>query len=152
MQDQSKYPLSLEMLRTANKNVKRSPLKIIHTPMLNVEQTTITLGASCNLLLKLENMQTTGSFKIRGIANQFANKEGEGHFITMSAGNYGKSFAHASKHYGFKGKVLMPETAPSSRSSIITSYGVEVEWMPSIFLKPAIDKYVKEQNGIFTPF
>ena len=37
----------------------------------------------------------------------------------MSAGNYGKSFAFASKHYGTKGKVVMPETAPESRSVLI---------------------------------
>lgn len=37
----------------------------------------------------------------------------------MSAGNYGKSFAYASKHYGSKGKVVMPETAPVSRSTLI---------------------------------
>uniref|UniRef100_A0A8B9HNQ9 L-serine deaminase n=1 Tax=Astyanax mexicanus TaxID=7994 RepID=A0A8B9HNQ9_ASTMX len=61
----------------------------------------------------------TGSFKIRGVANQFARKAKGGHFVTMSAGNYGKSFAFASKHYGTKGKVVMPETAPISRSLLI---------------------------------
>lgn len=61
----------------------------------------------------------TGSFKIRGVANQFARRPAAGHFVTMSAGNYGKSFAFASKHYKSKGKVVMPETAPVSRSVLI---------------------------------
>ena len=60
-----------------------------------------------------------GSFKIRGVANQFARRPKGGHFVTMSAGNYGKAFAYASKHYGSKGKVVMPETAPLSRSVLI---------------------------------
>lgn len=61
----------------------------------------------------------TGSFKIRGVANQFARRPRGGHYVTMSAGNYGKSFAYALKLYGEKGKVVMPETAPVSRSILI---------------------------------
>lgn len=60
-----------------------------------------------------------GSFKIRGVANQFARRLKGDNFVTMSAGNYGKSFAYACKHYGSKGKVVMPETAPISRSLLI---------------------------------
>ena len=58
--------------------------------------------------LKCENLQNTGSFKIRGVANQFedlrirfkndGNKEQE--IVTMSAGNYGKSCAYAAQQLG----------------------------------------------------
>lgn len=53
------------------------------------------------------------------MANQFAKRPEGGHFVTMSAGNYGKTFAYALKHYGSKGKVVMPETAPLSRVTLI---------------------------------
>lgn len=53
------------------------------------------------------------------MANQFARRPSGGHFITMSAGNYGKAFAYALKLYGEKGKVVMPDTAPVSRSVLI---------------------------------
>lgn len=65
----------------------------------------------------------TGSFKIRGVANQFARRPAGGRFVTMSAGNYGKTFAYALKHYGSKGKVVMPETAPLSRATLIKVIG-----------------------------
>uniref|UniRef100_A0AAY4CM56 L-serine deaminase n=1 Tax=Denticeps clupeoides TaxID=299321 RepID=A0AAY4CM56_9TELE len=61
----------------------------------------------------------TGSFKIRGVANQFARRPGGGRFVTMSAGNYGKAFSFAAKHYGSEGKVVMPDSAPISRSVLI---------------------------------
>lgn len=65
----------------------------------------------------------TGSFKIRGVANQFARRPAGGRFVTMSAGNYGKSFAYASKHFGSKGKVVMPETAPENKFIFIQVRG-----------------------------
>uniref|UniRef100_A0A8B9HW32 L-serine deaminase n=1 Tax=Astyanax mexicanus TaxID=7994 RepID=A0A8B9HW32_ASTMX len=94
-------------------------------------------------------MQRTGSFKIRGVANQFARKAKGGHFVTMSAGNYGKSFAFASKHYGTKGKVVMPETAPISRSLLIQSFGIEVERVPTPRLLDVVNHCVQEENMTF---
>ncbi|XP_067915218.1 L-threonine dehydratase catabolic TdcB isoform X3 [Heterodontus francisci] len=88
------------------------------------------------------------SFKIRGVANQFSRRE-SGPFITMSAGNYGKAFAYASKHFGHQGKVLMADTAPASRTALLASYGVEVEQMPSKSLLPTVEQFVKDQKMIF---
>lgn len=141
--------VTLKMLNDARETVMSSPLGVIKTPMILWSQTTLPLHVPCNAYLKLENMQKTGSvvllninaqvrvfehvqndlriyvfsptgsFKIRGVANQFARRSSEGHFVTLSAGNYGRSFAYASKHYGTKGKVVMPETAPISRALLI---------------------------------
>lgn len=114
----------------------------------------------------------TGSFKIRGVANQFARRPRGGHFVTMSAGNYGKSFAHALNLYGEKGKVVMPETAPVSRSILIQvrelknrdlgmtsvifiqccflqSLGVEVERVPTSRLMDVVNRCVQEDNMTF---
>ncbi|XP_063316262.1 L-threonine ammonia-lyase isoform X2 [Pelmatolapia mariae] len=111
--------VTLDMLREARETVRSSPLGVIDTPMIAWSQTTLPLSISCNIHIKLENMQRTGSFKIRGVANQFARRPAGGRFVTMSAGNYGKSFAYALKHFGSKGKVVMPETAPENRSILI---------------------------------
>ncbi|KAJ0057058.1 hypothetical protein NL108_000903, partial [Boleophthalmus pectinirostris] len=89
------------------------------------------------------------SFKIRGVAHQFAQRQKGGHFVTMSAGNYGKSFAYATKHYGTKGKVVMPETAPVSRSILIQSFGVEVERVPTSCLMNVVNRCVQEENMTF---
>ncbi|XP_038667312.1 L-threonine dehydratase catabolic TdcB isoform X2 [Scyliorhinus canicula] len=140
--------LSLQMLQVAREVVQQSSLQVIRTPLIHLPHGTIPMKINCNLYLKLENMQTTGSFKIRGVANQFSRKE-SGPFITMSAGNYGKAFAYASKHFGHRGKVLMVDTAPASKSALIASYGVDVEQMPAKSLMPTVEQLVKDQKMIF---
>lgn len=105
------------------------------------------------------------------MANQFARRKSGGHFVTMSAGNYGKSFAFASKFYGCKGKVVMPETAPVSRSILIQvsrhqlllitspsdnrvfnlfqGFGVEVERVPTSHLLDVVNRCVEKENMTF---
>ncbi|XP_041636944.1 L-threonine dehydratase catabolic TdcB [Cheilinus undulatus] len=141
--------VTLELLREARETVRRSPLGVINTPMIPWCHTTLPLNIQCNILIKLENMQRTGSFKIRGVANQFAKQPKGGHFVTMSAGNYGKAFAYASKHFQSKGKVVMPETAPVSRSILIQSFGVEVERVPTSCLMNVVNRCVQEDNMTF---
>ncbi|TWW64536.1 putative serine racemase [Takifugu flavidus] len=87
-------------------------------------QTTLPLDIQGNVHIKLENMQRT-------------------------AGNYGKSFAYAVKLYGEKGKVVMPETAPVSRSVLIQSFGVEVERVPTSSLMDVVNRCVQEDNMTF---
>ncbi|XP_018556041.1 L-threonine dehydratase catabolic TdcB [Lates calcarifer] len=149
MGEPSEDAVTLDLLREARETVRNSPLGVINTPMIPWCQTTLPLNISCNIHIKLENMQRTGSFKIRGVANQFARRSKDGHFVTMSAGNYGKSFAYASKHYGSKGKVVMPETAPISRSILIQSFGVEVERVPTSSLMHVVNRCVQEDNMTF---
>eukprot|EP00057_Strongylocentrotus_purpuratus_P018692 XP_011673166.1 PREDICTED: serine racemase-like [Strongylocentrotus purpuratus] len=78
------------------------------------------LDVGCDLSLKLENMQKTGSFKVRGLANQLAHipqymAKRQLELVTMSAGNYGKAFSFALQELGYKARVLMPDTAPQNR-------------------------------------
>lgn len=149
MTEVSADTVTLELLREAREVVRNSPLGVIQTPMIPWSQTTLPLSTNCDIHIKLENMQTTGSFKIRGVAHQFAKRPKTGHFVTMSAGNYGKSFAYASKHYGSKGKVVMPETAPVSRSLLIQRFGVEVEKVPTPSLMDVVNRCVQEENMTF---
>ncbi|XP_060886182.1 L-threonine ammonia-lyase [Labrus mixtus] len=141
--------VTLDLLREARETVRSSPLGVINTPTIPWCQTTLPLNINCDIIIKLENMQRTGSFKIRGVANQFAKRQKDGHFVTMSAGNYGKSFAYASKHFGSKGKVVMPETAPVSRSVLIQSFGLEVERVPTSCLMNVVNRCVQEDNMTF---
>ncbi|XP_063960817.1 L-threonine dehydratase catabolic TdcB-like [Lytechinus pictus] len=139
---------TLEDIENAYKVVQNSAL-CKRTPMMLHAEVLLDLDVGCELGLKLENMQTTGSFKVRGLANQLAqipqsiNKE-EVELVTMSAGNYGKAFAFALQDSGFKARVLMPDTAPANREEVMKSYGVEVERLPNDVLKPTIDHYVTE--------
>ncbi|XP_037551723.1 L-threonine ammonia-lyase [Nematolebias whitei] len=141
--------VTLDLLKEARETVMSSPLGVIKTPMIPWGQTALPPSAAGNVQLKLENMQRTGSFKIRGVANQFARRPRGGCFVTMSAGNYGKSFAYASKHYGSKGKVVMPETAPESRSVLIQRLGVEVERVPTSSLMDVVNRCVQDDDMTF---
>lgn len=66
----------------------------------------------------------TGSFKVRGIVNQFANIPSEiinrkKNLVSMSAGNYGKAFAFATERQNLPATLCMPESAPISRAKLI---------------------------------
>ena len=95
-----------------------------------------------HLYLKLENTQKMGSFKLRGIANQMevAARNGgkDTQLVTMSAGNYGRSFAFALSMLGIKGTVFMPETAPKAREVLINELGADVKRVPSAKLMDGV--------------
>jgi len=98
---------------------------------------------------KLENLQSTGSFKIRGVANQFEKVKAElgedGQLVTMSAGNYGRSYAAAARSLGLNATVLLPSTAPASRETLLKQAGVSVERLESRNLMMGVERH--EANG-----
>ncbi|KAM9705325.1 LOW QUALITY PROTEIN: phenylserine dehydratase-like [Menidia menidia] len=141
--------VTLALLEEARRTVSSSPLGVIKTPMILWGQTSLPPPPPLHVHIKLENMQTTGSFKIRGVANQFARRPAGGRFVTMSAGNYGKAFAFAAKHYGISGKVVMPDTAPESRSTLIQGLGVEVERVPTPLLLTSVQRCVQQEAMSF---
>ena len=90
--------------------------------------------ADTRVWLKMESMQTTGSFKCRGATVQFGEvqkhlKPGQG-LICFSGGNYGKAFAFMAGKSGLAGTVLMPETVPGDRKGILEGLGAKVELHP----------------------
>jgi threonine dehydratase len=81
------------------------------------------------VLLKAENLQRTGSFKIRGAVNRIAaltNEERAAGVVTASAGNHGQAVALAAREAGVKATVFMPEDAPMAKVDATRSYGAEV--------------------------
>ncbi len=78
---------------------------------------------------KCENLQRTGSFKIRGACNKIANltDEEKAHgVIASSAGNHAQGVALSAKNVGIKATICMPATAPVSKVAATKSYGAEV--------------------------
>ena len=104
-----------------------------------------------HIFLKCENLQNSGCFKIRGVVNQFHHKlestpKGDTKFITMSAGNYGKTFAMMCQaQEGVSGMVCMPDTAPIDRIDLIQSYGSQVLTTPSSKLQELVQSYADER-------
>ncbi|XP_066283981.1 L-threonine ammonia-lyase-like isoform X2 [Branchiostoma lanceolatum] len=150
MYDPNADLLTIEQISGARQVLQTSGL-CHHTPLLHHVQTLCGLDTDIDLYLKLENMQNTGSFKIRGVVNQMAHipdsaARGQTHLISMSAGNFGKAFAYMVQQKGLKGTVFMPDTAPVNRAELIKSYGVDVETLPMAELEPAMDKCLRISN------
>jgi threonine dehydratase len=81
------------------------------------------------VLLKAENLQRTGSFKIRGAVNRIAaltDEERAAGVVTASAGNHGQAVALAARQAAVKATVFMPEDAPMAKVDATRSYGAEV--------------------------
>jgi threonine dehydratase len=81
------------------------------------------------VVLKAENLQRTGSFKIRGAVNRIAalqDEERAAGVVTASAGNHGQAVALAAREAGVKASVFMPEDAPMAKVDATRSYGAEV--------------------------
>ncbi|WP_408006991.1 threonine/serine dehydratase [Pseudalkalibacillus sp. A8] len=81
------------------------------------------------IYLKPENLQKTGSFKIRGAYNKIANlseEEKNNGVVAFSAGNHGAGTAYAAQQAGIKATVIMPENpVPSKKNAITQLYCAE---------------------------
>lgn len=84
---------------------------------------------SKEIFLKLENLQRTGSFKIRGAYNKISKleeKERRRGVIAASAGNHAQGVAYAASLLGIKATIVMPETTPLTKVVATKSYGANV--------------------------
>lgn len=98
------------------------------TPLVTSELLNLNLGGK--VYLKLENLQPTGSYKIRGALNKSISlKEEFGSdvsTITASSGNHGLSCAYASQLLGMKSKVYVPVTTPQIKKNSIRALGAQL--------------------------
>ncbi len=85
--------------------------------------------AGCKVFLKLENLQRTGSFNLRGSYIMFASltpAEREKGVIAASAGNHAQGVALAASEYGCQSVICMPKHAPLSKIAATKGYGANV--------------------------
>lgn len=78
---------------------------------------------------KLENLQQTGSFKIRGATNfiaQLSAGQADAGVVTASSGNHAQGVAKAAMTYGIDATIVMPETTPRTKVEATRSYGATV--------------------------
>ena len=103
------------------KYIRETPIE--HSPYLSQ------LG-SCSVYLKCENLQLTGSFKLRGAVNKllsFSKQELEKGLMTASSGNHGAAFAWLMKKFDLKGTIILPETTAPTKIESLLLYGVEIK-------------------------
>eukprot|EP00735_Rhodelphis_limneticus_P009862 TRINITY_DN2885_c1_g1::TRINITY_DN2885_c1_g1_i6::g.5411::m.5411 TRINITY_DN2885_c1_g1::TRINITY_DN2885_c1_g1_i6::g.5411 ORF type:complete len:479 (-),score=99.87,sp/Q74FW6/TSAL_GEOSL/40.31/1e-70,PALP/PF00291.20/7.3e-76 TRINITY_DN2885_c1_g1_i6:516-1952(-) len=85
---------------------------------------------NCNVFLKMENLQKTGSFKVRGALNALSllpEEAREKGVIAVSAGNHAQGVAFAATSMNIKSVICMPATAPAAKVRATKSYGAQVQ-------------------------
>jgi threonine dehydratase len=96
------------------------------TPVYGSETLSRIVGT--RVWLKAENLQRTGSFKIRGAFNKIAQlgeAERAAGVIAASAGNHGQAVAFAARELGIHATVFMPQDAPMAKVEATRNYGAE---------------------------
>jgi threonine dehydratase len=100
---------------------------VAHTPVLTAGA--ISGWAGMRVLLKAENLQRTGAFKLRGAVNRMSTLTGEERargVVAASAGNHAQGVALAATALGVPSRVYMPVDAPLAKQVATADYGAEV--------------------------
>lgn len=118
------------------------------TPVLASRTLSGLTGA--RLLLKAENLQKTGAFKVRGAVNavaQLAPEQRALGVVTFSAGNHGQGLAYAAAQFGAPCTVFMTENAVPSKVAAIQGYGAVTRQFPTIQQAIADMDRLRERTG-----
>ncbi len=116
--------ITLEDIRAARKRIGNA---IYLSPCAHSE--TLSCLCGCEVFLKLENLQMTGSSKERGALNKImrlTDKQRAAGIIAASAGNHAQGVAHGAKLSGIKATIVMPETTPLAKIRGTRELGAEV--------------------------
>ncbi len=120
---------TLDTIRDAANVLKEVARKtdMIHAPKLSKD---------AEVYLKTENLQVTGSFKVRGAYYKISTltpAELDRGIIACSAGNHAQGVALAAQHVGSKAVICMPDVAPISKVEATKSYGAQVCLVPGAY-------------------
>jgi threonine dehydratase len=94
------------------------------------------ISVNNNVYLKTENLQVTGSFKVRGagyMISQLSEEEKARGVVACSAGNHAQGVALAAQKYGIKATICLPDGAPISKVEATKSYGAEVVMVKGVY-------------------
>jgi threonine dehydratase len=94
-----------------------------------IHSKTFSKMAGAEIFMKLENLQTTGSFKVRGAFNKLLHlteEEKKHPIVAASAGNHAQGVAFSASQLGLKSTIFMPSFAPPSKVNATKGYGAEV--------------------------
>ncbi len=122
---------------------------LIYAPMLPSEG---------EIYLKTENLQVTGSFKVRGAyykISQLSPEDKAKGVIACSAGNHAQGVARAASMEGISSKICLPDNAPISKVEATKGYGAEVVLVNGVYddaYKKALELEKEEQRVFIHPF
>jgi len=115
-------PISIHDIEQARERIKGT---VLRTPLVKLELG----GGAPDIRLKLENLQPTNAYKIRGGANAVANLSEAARakgVWTISAGNAGQGVAYAARQFGIPCTVVAIETAPQTKLDRMKALGADI--------------------------
>lgn len=143
--------LTLDTIYKASYTLK----DVVHiTPLIHTEK----INPLCQLYLKPENLQVTGSFKVRGSGfkiSQLTDEEKSHGVIACSAGNHAQGVALAARRAGIKSLICLPAGAPISKVEATRSYGAEICLVDGVYddaYKRALELKEERQMTFIHPF
>lgn len=143
--------LTLDKIYKAS-HVLRSVIRktdLIHAPLVNPDS---------EIYLKTENLQITGSFKVRGayyMMSQLTEEEKARGVIACSAGNHAQGVALAAAKNHIKSLICLPDGAPISKVEATKSYGAEVCMVDGVYddaYKKALELKEEKNYTFVHPF
>jgi threonine dehydratase len=122
------------------------------TPIYLSESFTRRVGREVRL--KAENLQRTGSFKVRGAVNKLStltDDERAAGVVAASAGNHGQAVAWAARALGTTATIYVPQDAPMAKVEACRNYGAKTV-MTGVYFEDALtaaEQHVEETGGTF---
>lgn len=100
----------------------------MHVVTPTIRSTALSHIAGLEVMLKIESVQPSGSFKLRGVGHACETllRGGATHFVSSSGGNAGYAVAYAGRELGVKVTVVVPETTTTEAKELIQSEGARV--------------------------
>jgi threonine dehydratase len=126
------------------------------TPVIRAGELSRRMGAP--VLLKAENLQLTGSFKVRGAFHRLGRLPPErlaAGVVAASAGNHAQAVALAARRLGTRAALFMPADAPLAKIEAVRGYGGEVRLVPGSYEEAAGEAQAlaeRERRALIEPF
>lgn len=123
-----------------------------------IQMTPLTFDPKLNLILKWENRQITGSFKLRGAANKILSlteKEQKRGMVAASAGNHGQGVALVSRQLGCRSVIFCPTSTPLTKINAMRLLGAELHLIDgdySVVEKKAEEFAVAQSMNWISPY
>jgi threonine dehydratase len=140
------FPFDWKKIVEAHERIRP---RIHRTPVLTSESLDEMAGAE--LFFKCENLQKTGSFKIRGATNaifSLTEEEARRGVLTHSSGNHGAAVACAATWRGIPAFVVMPKNAPGVKCRAVESYGGKITFCePNVTARAETAARIQAETG-----
>jgi threonine dehydratase len=142
----STFPIDWKTIEEAHERIRP---RIHRAPVLTSKSLDDMAGA--RLFFKCENLQKTGSFKIRGATNaifSLSEEEARRGVVTHSSGNHAAAVACAARWRGIRASIVMPKNAPSVKCRAVESYGGEITFCePNVKARSETAARIQTETG-----